>query len=51
MEFREILDRFPGKKEGKGSSYKCMCPVHKDKNPSLGITEKDWDILWGDFWD
>lgn len=45
MELREVLDRFPGKREGAGNRYKCMCPVHKDRNPSLGITEKDGKIL------
>ena len=30
-----------------GNGYTACCPAHKDKNPSLSITEKDGKILPG----
>lgn len=28
-----------------GYGYRACCPVHKDKDPSMGITEKDGKVL------
>lgn len=39
--FLERLERV--RKSGKG--YRACCPVHKDKDPSMSITEKDGKVL------
>ena len=40
-QFLKRLERV--RKSGKG--YRACCPVHKDKDPSMSITEKDGKVL------
>jgi hypothetical protein len=40
-QFLKRLERV--RKSGKG--YRARCPVHKDKDPSMSITEKDGKVL------
>jgi 5S rRNA maturation endonuclease (ribonuclease M5) len=39
-----LLSRFPSARKN-GSEWKALCPAHKDRNPSLSITEKDGTVL------
>lgn len=43
MSLRSIVSRLHARK--RGSSWMAQCPVHKDRNPSLAICEKDGKIL------
>ena len=38
MRFDEIISHFPGGKMRTQNTYRCHCPAHNDKEPSLDIT-------------
>ena len=40
MKFDEIISHFPGGKMRIQNTYRCHCPAHNDKEPSLDITYK-----------
>lgn len=35
-----------GKPQGRGDSFKCVCPAHEDDSPSLKLTLKEDRLLW-----
>ncbi|MBL6729235.1 MAG: DNA primase [Methylophilaceae bacterium] len=45
MFLQEILNRFDNVKKTGSDQYSCRCPAHNDKSNSLGIAEKDGNIL------
>jgi hypothetical protein len=41
---REIAEALKGQREGNG--FRCLCPAHDDRNPSLSITEKNGKVVF-----
>lgn len=49
MRFDEFIRYFQGVKYTSNNSVKALCPCHRDKDPSLGISEKGDKILMNCF--
>lgn len=45
MRAQEIAESLGGA-EGGGKEWRCLCPAHADRNPSLSVTEKDGKLLF-----
>ena len=45
MYIEEIVRKFDNVRKTGENQYSCRCPAHKDKSNSMGVAEKDGNIL------